>query len=114
MVKKYIGYEYDFHNDDFIVYKKKEVFSDSNSKTLLPGSQHILNHVSNVFHLLPKCGCTYAWFLGLQRFIPRINLNSQNLMACENHIFLHSFHSGRMKKPLVRLAWLTGFPSVSL
>lgn len=30
------------------------------------------------------------------------------------HFKKHSFLSGRMKKPLVRLAWLTGFPSVSL
>lgn len=50
----------------------------------------------DVFHLVPTCGWTYACFLGLQRLVPRINLNSQNLMGCKaTFLYISAQEGGR-------------------
>lgn len=66
------------------------MFSESNSKTLLPDSI-FSNHISNVFHLPTKCGCTYSWWLRLQRLRSRTILNWRTLMGCKRHILKKTF-----------------------
>lgn len=108
MVKGYICFEYNSHNDDCAIYFKMKYFGDITLKT----SCHVaylklcLDSVIcplNVLHVWMHI-CMASWMTGTKT--DNMSNFTETLWIAKSH-FWHPFHTKRRKKPLVRLAWLT-------